>query len=236
VGYRSEKWESDHVYPTAFSLTRDYGERPTLFLHAGSWVTYTVGLAQPPVLRFGMGLDPRSLGWGGDGATYEVFVDGVRVFLEHLTVEVAREGWQEREVDLAEHAGRTVHLTLAMTPGPRWDATADWAGWGEPRVEAPEAATHRQAVRGRPWLTEWKKADMAAQDFVARGKEAQKSGRPEEAGAWYERATWMKPEWEEAHRLLRQTPRGDRIVIAYIEMGEREALEKARELRPGDLN
>jgi len=107
----------------------------TLFLHAGSWVTYTVALTQPAVLHFGMG-------WGGDGGTFEVFVDGVRVFLEHLTVEMAQERWQEREVDLAEHAGRTVHLTLATTPGPRWDVTADWAGWGEPRIEALEAGAY----------------------------------------------------------------------------------------------
>ena len=99
-------------------------------------MTYTVALTQPAVIRFGMGLDPRSLGWGGDGATFEVFVDRVRVFLEHLTVEVAREGWQEREVDLAECAGRMAQLTLATTPGPRWDVTADWAGWGEPRRPA----------------------------------------------------------------------------------------------------
>ena len=64
-----------------------------------------------------MGLDPRSLGRDGDGATYEVFVDGVRVFLEHLTMEMAREGWQEREVDLTGYARRTVHLTLAATVG-----------------------------------------------------------------------------------------------------------------------
>jgi len=150
VAYRPEGWESDYAYPTTFSLPPNYGKRPTLFLHAGSWVTYTVMLAQPSVLRFGMGLDPRSLGWGGDGATFEVFVDGVRVFLEHLTVEVAREGWQEREVDLAEYTGRTVHLALATTPGPKGDGTADWAGWGESRIEAAEAAAYRQAVRGEP--------------------------------------------------------------------------------------
>jgi len=235
VAYRPGTWKSDYAYLTTFSLPPDYGEVPTLFLHAGSRVTYTVAPPQPAVLRFGMGLDPRSLGWGSDGATFEVFIDGRWVFLEHLTVEVAREGWEEWEVDLAEYAGQTVQLALATTPGPRWDVTADWAGWGQPQIDAPEAAAYRQEVRGRPWLAEWKKAGMTAQKFVTRGKEAQKSGKGEEAGVWYESAMRMKPEWEELYRLLAQTPTGDAIAVAYLKAGDPKALEKARKVRAGDL-
>ena len=193
TAYRPEGWENEYAYPTAFSLPPEYGERPTLFLHAGSRVTYTVELTQPAVLRFGMALDPRSLDWGGDGATFEVFVDGKRVFLEHLEVEVAREGWQEREVDLAEHVGRTVRLTLATTPGPVGDVTADWAGWGEPRIEAPEAAAYRQVAKGRPWLSEWQGSSVWAEDFIAAGEVARKAKRYSEAMDWYRRAMRLEP-------------------------------------------
>ena len=90
-------------------------------------------------------------------------------------------------------------------------------------------------VSGKPWLMESKKAGVTAQDFVARGKEAQKSERYEEAGVWYEWAMRMKPELEELYRLLRHTPTGDAIAIAYLKAGGQEALEKAKRLRPGDL-
>ena len=76
AAYRPEVWESDYAYPTGFGLPPNYGECPTLLQHAGSRVAYTVALTQPAVLRFGMGLDPRSLGWGGHGVTYEVSAEG----------------------------------------------------------------------------------------------------------------------------------------------------------------
>jgi hypothetical protein len=148
-------------------------------------------MTQPSVLRFGMGLDPRALDWGSDGATFEVFVDGERVFLEHLPAELAQEGWQEREVDLAAHTGQTVLMTLATTPGPAGDVTGDWAGWGEPRLETPEAAVYRQVARGRPWLTEWKRADITAKDFVSAGESARRAQRYDEAVAWFQWAAQM---------------------------------------------
>jgi tetratricopeptide (TPR) repeat protein len=186
VHYRPESWASDYAYPTAFSLPANSEERPTLFLHAGSRVTYTVALTQPAVLRFGMGLDPGSLDWGGDGATFEVFVDGARIFLAHLPVEVAREGWQEREVDLADYVGQTVRLALVTTPGPRGDDTADWAGWADPRIEAPEAMAHWLVVKDEPWLAEWNKAGLRAKDLILAGEEARKAEQYHDALIWYE--------------------------------------------------
>jgi tetratricopeptide (TPR) repeat protein len=192
--YQPEGWRSDYAYPTAFLLPSDEDKRPTLFLHAGSQVTYTLSLTQPAVLSFGMGLDPRSLGWGGDGVTFEVFVDGTRVFLEHLTVETARGGWQERQVDLSAYAGQTVALSLASTPGPVGDVTADWAGWGDPRVEVPEAAIYRRAVRGEPWLDQWAEAGVMAEDLANAGEGARKTERYGEALTWYEYAMRQDPD------------------------------------------
>jgi len=52
-------WRS-YVAPTIFSLPPNFGERPTLFMHSPSWVTYTLSLpAQPATLRFGMGWTRR---------------------------------------------------------------------------------------------------------------------------------------------------------------------------------
>jgi len=52
-------WHS-YVATTTFSLPPNFGERPTLFMHSPSWVTYTLALpAQPATLRFGMGWTRR---------------------------------------------------------------------------------------------------------------------------------------------------------------------------------
>jgi tetratricopeptide (TPR) repeat protein len=192
--YQPEGWESEYAYPTTFTLPPDEEERPTLFLHAGSQVTYTLTLTQPVVLRFAMGLDPRSLDWGGDGVTFEVAVDGVRVFLEHLPVAVAREGWQERQVDLSAYAGQAIVLSLASTPGPAGDVTADWAGWGAPRVEVPEAGVYRSAVEGDPWRSEWALAGVNAAEFVAAGEVARKAEHYDAALTWYEWAMQLDPD------------------------------------------
>jgi tetratricopeptide (TPR) repeat protein len=190
VRYTADGWQSDYVYPTAYSLPPEYGDRPALFLHAGSQVTWTVPLTAPSVLRFGMGQAPRSLGWGGDGATFEVFVDGARVFLEHLPVAQARQGWHEREVDLAVYTGQTIRLSLATTPGPVGDVTGDWAGWGEPRLEDAQADAYRHKVRGKPWLTAWKTLGVSLVDFARAAKAALEDQQYDQALAW---AAWM--EW-----------------------------------------
>lgn len=191
--YQPEGWRSDYVYPTTFGLPPNYGDRPTLFVHAGAQVTLTIPIQELAVLRFGMALDPRSLNWGGDGATFEVFADGERLFLEHLSVERAAEGWQEREVDLAAFAGRTIHLSLATTPGPIGDVTGDWAGWGEPRLEAPQAAAYRQVVSSKPWVGNWQQLGLSAPDFIRTGQMARKAQLYEDALTWYRWAELLLP-------------------------------------------
>jgi len=120
-------WHS-YVATTAFSLPPSFGERPTLFMHSPSWVTFTLALpTQPATLCFIiMGMDPQTHGWSGDGATFEVLVNGERIFLEHVDKVMAREGWHERTTDLAPWAGREVALALAVTPG-------CWMGRARPR-------------------------------------------------------------------------------------------------------
>ncbi len=182
--YHPDGWTSQYAYPTRFTLPPTGPERPTLFLHAGAQATFTLALTQPAVLRFGMGLDPRSLDWGGDGATFEVWVDGHQVFTDHLVVEVARAGWQEREVDLAAFVGQAISLTLVTTPGPQGDDTADWAGWGEPMIESPQAAAHRRIVQNRLWVEEWKRAGVSDEQFLANAKLSFAQKEYEQAEEW----------------------------------------------------
>jgi tetratricopeptide (TPR) repeat protein len=191
--YPPEGWKSEYVYPTSFGLPPNYGDRPTLFIHAGAQVTLTIEVTEPSVLSFGMGLDPRSLNWGGDGATFEVFVEDERAFLEHLSVERAREGWQERTVDLTALSGHTIHLSLATTPGPTGDVTADWAGWGEPRLEAPQAAAYRQVVSSKPWVGKWQEIGVSALDFIRTGEIARSAQQYQDALRWFRWAELLIP-------------------------------------------
>jgi hypothetical protein len=129
----------DYVYTTTLDLFSQGERLPALFLHPVSAITYTLSLTQPALLRFGMGNILHGPDSGSDGVTFEVFVENRRLFLEHLTPEMAWRGWQERKVDLAAFAGQTIRLRLMSTPGPAGDLTADWAVWGDPRIESPHA-------------------------------------------------------------------------------------------------
>jgi len=188
-------WHS-YVAATAFSLPPNFGERPALFMHTPSRVSATLSLpAQPATLRFGMGMDPRTDGWPGDGVTFEVFVDGERIFLEHVDKTAARQGWHERAIDLAPWAGQEVDLALAVTPGPVGDAGGDWAGWGEPQVVDARLPALEALHAGTRLLDEWKRGGLTSADFIARGEEARESKQYAEALAWYERAIRLEPAW-----------------------------------------
>lgn len=190
--------EKCYVAETAFHMPDDATARPTLFMHAPSRASYTLTLpAEPAVLYFGMGLHPMTWGWGGDGVAFEVFVDTgggeQQIFAGRLDTPKAMEGWKDGRVDLSSYAGRTVTLTLSVIPGPEWEMTGDWAGWGEPHlVEA--AALSLAALRpAEQTVREWKAAGLTAQDFIARGEEERKAERYEEALEWYERAKILAP-------------------------------------------
>lgn len=138
-------------------------------------------------------------------------------------------------MDLAPWAGGEVVLALVVTPGPAADTSGDWAGWGQPQVVDARLPALEALHPGARMVDEWLRAGLTAEDFLSYGKVAQRAGRDEEAGAWYERAIRLEPESEEPYRPLVETPRGDAIAVAYLDAGGREVLEKVKWLRPGDL-
>ena len=198
--------EKCYVAETAFHMPGDATARPTLFMHAPSRASYTLSLpAEPATLCFGMGLHPMTWSWGGDGVTYEVFVDDgegeQQVLAQRLDIATAMEGWKDGSVDLSAYAGQAVTLTLSVIPGPEWEMTGDWAGWGEPRLVDAAALPlvalrpgSGQALRpAEQMVRQWKAAGLTAQDFIARGEEERQAERYEEAMEWYERAAKVEP-------------------------------------------
>jgi tetratricopeptide (TPR) repeat protein len=183
-----------------------------------------------------MGQAPLSLDWGGDGATYEVFVDGERIFLEHLPVERARDGWHEREVDLAPYAGRTVQLSLATTPGPTGDVTGDWAGWGEPRLEEKVAAAYRATVKRQPWRAKWNEMGIRAVDWIEAGEVARGAKQYESALAWYGWAEYLSPHrgdaWYYRGLLYEDQQRWAEALVAYERAVEVGNLDQAPRSSP----
>jgi tetratricopeptide (TPR) repeat protein len=140
-----------------------------------------------------MGFDPQAHSWLGDGATFEVFIDGERVFLEHVDQAMALEGWHRRAVDLSSWAGEQVELSLAVTPGPQADPAGDWAGWGEPWVvdaRWPELEALNAAGRAKE---AWEEAGMTAESFILWGEAARREEQFDEALQWYERAMQLEP-------------------------------------------
>ena len=190
--------EKCYIAEAAFHMPNDAAPRPTLFMHAPSRASYTVTLPDEPVmLCFGMGLHPMTWSWGGDGVTYEVFVDDgqgeQQLLADRLDIPMAMEGWKDGRVDLSAYAGRTVTLTLSVIPGPEWEMTGDWAGWGEPRLVDMEALPLIALRPAEQVVRQWKGAGLTARDFIARGEEERKAKQYEEALAWYERAARLEP-------------------------------------------
>ena len=77
-----------------------------------------------------------------DGVTFRVSVDGVK----RLEVNRTDETWQPFAIDLTASAGKTVTLRFETDPGPRDDASFDFALWGGRQVVLtgfrPLAQTH----------------------------------------------------------------------------------------------
>ncbi len=89
-------------------------------------------------LRLYLGMSDRidvAASPGADGCEFAVRVAG-REILRRVWNE---QKWFEWTADLTEHAGKSVSIEFAM--GARSNSAADWALWGEPRVE----------IVGRPW-------------------------------------------------------------------------------------
>jgi len=174
--------EKCYVAQTTFQMPDDAAARPTLFMHAPSRASYTVTLPdEPAVLCFGMGLHPMTWSWGGDGVTFEVFVDDgggeQQLLAKRLDIPATREGWHEKQVDLGSYAGRTVTLTLSVIPGPAWEMTGDWAGWGEPRIVDAEALPLVALRPAEQMVREWQAAGLTAGGGMTRRQGDQERGR-----------------------------------------------------------
>jgi tetratricopeptide (TPR) repeat protein len=184
-----------YVAETKFSLPPNYGDRPTLFMHSPSRVTYTLELPlQPAILLFDMGMDPQAFDWPGDGVTFEVAVNGDRLFFEHVDKAMARRGWHGRTVDLAPWVGQEVALTLVVTPGPAADTAGDWAGWGEPQVvdaRLPGLEALNPSVR---MVQALHRAGLTAGTAIHRAETARLDKRYDEAMVWFQRAMRLEPD------------------------------------------
>lgn len=126
----------DGGQPTGFST------HPTLFLHPPAQVRYPLRVPDEPVwLCFYAGLDPQSWDWGGDGATFEVWVESEgterQLYAHHMDNAPQNRCWHEGRVDLSPYAGKTIHLVLGTSFGPDHNAVGDWAGWAIPRIVSP---------------------------------------------------------------------------------------------------
>lgn len=125
------------------------GAHSALLLHAEGRVTYALRLPDegPLCFRADLALDPQSWGWGGDGATFRVEIDGEPVFEQYVGNAEADRRWHPALVDLTEFAGREVALSLWTGPGPQIDFTGDRAIWGLPRVvRSPGGTCDEKAV------------------------------------------------------------------------------------------
>lgn len=109
---------------------------PVIFMHPEGRLTYTVAIptGSPACFRADLAINPQSWGWGSDGVTYALDVNGERVFEYLLGNTPTDQRWHPILVDLSAYAGQTVALTLSTGPGPGIDFTGDQAGWGQPRI------------------------------------------------------------------------------------------------------
>jgi arylsulfatase A-like enzyme len=115
----------------------------SIFQHPDSTLVFPgLPILDRTTLQLAIGLEDAAVARGTDGVVFRVLVEagGSREtaferFLDPAHVEGDR-GWVTAEVPLARWAGQTVDLVFVTRPGPRSDASFDWAHWGDPRLEA----------------------------------------------------------------------------------------------------
>jgi len=113
---------------------------PALLMHPEGRATFNVALPSGVVcFRADLALDPQSWGWGGDGASFALAVNGKKTFEQTVGNTTADRQWHPVILDLSAWAGQSVALTLTTGAGPNSDFTGDLAGWGMPRIVAPPA-------------------------------------------------------------------------------------------------
>ncbi len=106
---------------------------------------YTFQLPKCPKIVLYGATALRSDGVGkSDGVTFRVFVDGQK----RLDVNRADSTWKQFVLDLTADAGRTVTMRFETDPGPRDDASFDFALWGDRQLALTDyhpAAVHHPA-------------------------------------------------------------------------------------------
>jgi len=137
--------------PLACRVTLDRQNRACLVAPAPTRLRLDVGALDGDTLVLAAGVLDLGLGTsdgdlvradGGDGVTFAVEVSAAgateetteRVWSRHVT---AAEGFVEAAVDLAGWRGRAASLRLVTEPGPRQDASFDYALWSGLRLMGP---------------------------------------------------------------------------------------------------
>jgi hypothetical protein len=111
---------------------------PTLVMHPEGRATFDVALPQGVAcFRSDLAIDPQSWGWGGDGASFALTVNGERVWEYTVGNTEVDHRWHPVIVNLSRWAGQSISLGLSTGPGPASDFTGDLAGWGLPRIVKP---------------------------------------------------------------------------------------------------
>jgi len=138
---------NEQIQTAAFKLY-DEAAYPTLLMHPEAKAVFQVTLPQNVIcFRADLAMDPQSWGWGGDGATFNLDINGQRILKQYVGNTPDQRFWQPVIVDLSPWAGQTVSLTLSTGPGPKSDFTGDLAGWGLPRiVQSPGSRCDARAI------------------------------------------------------------------------------------------
>jgi len=124
------------------SVPMDGTERPAIFAHPESEITWRLRINPDAKLTFRIGLHPDSWATTGDGVTFEVLVrelvGSTTLFSRHIDPvnQPGHQRWIHCSVDLGEYAGETREIVLRTDPGPASDPAFDWALWGDPQLRS----------------------------------------------------------------------------------------------------
>jgi tetratricopeptide (TPR) repeat protein len=129
----------EHVKATRFMMPFNGDQRQVLFMHPEARVSYQLEMpSEPSVLWFSLAMSPESWDWGGNGATFEIYLDEENgedlLFSKHISNDAEDRRWHDEEIDLSPYAGQQTTLIFVTRPGPGADFTGDIAGWATPRI------------------------------------------------------------------------------------------------------
>jgi len=122
----------------------------SIFQHPKSEVSFSpIVLGDNPRLLLAVGIDPGAWQEPGDGVLFEVRIlseEGRSSLLYSRYVDAKNEindqAWADEEIDLSEHSGREIVLTLHTSFGPSGNSFFDWAAWGRLEVVTTFPSVH----------------------------------------------------------------------------------------------